>query len=225
MSTPDGPHVPYGGHLAQAVALAGPEVGADLAAYVSRLRHLDPASVLRLVVRGDALGVFARPPFEVLAFRAFPVAAGTARTDLTAAAAELAVDNARLRLPAPVPAPAWAAVLPPREGWVPLGSLPVAEVVVAVKAGVDAFRAEAAAVPESRRTPAVLEVIARGIWSRDLLAPVTLGAAHAALKLGLLAPRQGGVILARANGPWLRLEGRHGVIFQRRPGAPAINVL
>jgi hypothetical protein len=201
------------------VAVADLEVAADLTAYAARLVRLDPAAVLRVVVRGGALGVFARPPFDVLAFRAFPVAPGTPHLDRTVTAAGLRVQGLVVVLSSAGATPTWTGVLPPRSGWSLLGTESVTEVVTAVRDGVAAFRARWDVLTEADRTPAVLTRVADEVWAERVLGPVTLRSAHAALRLGLLAPRLGGDVIARGSGPWLGLEGRHGIVFTRRADA------
>jgi hypothetical protein len=201
------------------VVAADDAVAADLSAYAARLVRLDPAAVLRVVVRGGALGVFARPPFGVLAFRGFPLASGGGGIDRTVIAAGLRVQGSVVVLPASGSAPAWTGVLPPRSGWSLLGTRPVLEVVTAVRDGVLAFRNRGDALAPADRTPAVLARVADEVWAERVVGPVTLRAAHAALRLGFLSPRLGGDVVARGCGPWLRLEGRHGVVFTRRDDA------
>ena len=194
-------------------------VAADLSAYAARLVRLDPAAVLRVVVRSGALGVFALPPFGVLAFRGFPLASGGRGLDRTVIAAGLRVHRSVVVLAAAGAAPAWTGVLPPRSGWSLLATRPVPEVVTAVREGVAAFRDRGDALAPADRTPAVLARVADEVWAERVLGPVTLRAAHAALRLGFLSPRLGGDVVARSCGPWLRLEGRHGVVFTRREDA------
>ena len=201
------------------MSLADHEVAADLRAYAALLRRLDPAADLRVVVRGGALGLFARPPFDVLAFRAFPLAASGVALDRTVTAGGLGVEGTTVVLPPAGRAPSWTGVLPPRSGWSLLGTRPVSEITTAVRDGVAVFKARSEALTAADRTPAVLARIADEVWAERVLGPVTLRAAHAALRLGLLAPRMGGDTIARCNGPWLRLEGRHGVVFTRREDA------
>ena len=201
------------------IVAADDAIAADLSAYAARLVRLDPAAVLRVVVRGGALGVFAQPPFGVLAFRGFPLASGGGGIDRTVTATAVRVQGSVVVLPASGSALAWTGVLPPRSGWSLLGTRPVAEVVSAVREGVAAFRHRGDALALGDRTPAVLARVADEVWAERVLGPVTLRAAHAALRLGFLAPRLGGDVVARSCGPWLRLEGRHGVVFTRRADA------
>ena len=208
-----------GSAQSRSVPTADPEVAADLAAYAARLVHLDPSAIVRVVVRGGALGIFARPPFDVLAFRAFPLSPGTAALDCIVTAAELRADGNHVVLPLSGAQLTWTGVLPPRMGWSLIGARPVAEVVTAVRDGVAAFRVRTEALSPPDRTPAVLARVADEVWAESVLGPVALRAAHAALRLGLLAPRRGGDAVARGSGPWLRLEGRHGVVFTRRADA------
>lgn len=205
------------------VTLAAPEVAAELTSYLARLRRLDDACVLRLVVRGSALGVFACPPMQVIAFRAFPLADGGGQVlDVTVRADQIRTQGAGLVVPSVVPTPAWAGVLPPRSGWAELGELPAEDVLEAVRAGVAAFTERSAGVPDAHRSTAVTQRIAEEIWAARLIGDLPLRAAHAASVLGLLSPRKGGNLAVRGAAGWLRLEGHHGVVFLRRPGAPGI---
>ncbi len=201
--------------------LATPETADDLTAYVGQLSRLDPRAVLRLTARASALGIFARPPFEVLVFRAFPLA-GPTELDVTVPCAGFAVDADVVSLPPPVSTPPWAGVLPPRGGWTELARASTEDVVEQVRAGTDEFKAGAEALGAAERTPAVLDRVAAEVWAREALGPVTLRSAHAAVRLGFLIP--GDEVVVRATGPWLRLEGRHGLVFSRRQGAAALRL-
>jgi hypothetical protein len=199
--------------------LATPETAHDLTAYVGQLSRLDPRAVLRLTARASALGIFARPPFEVLVFRAFPLAQPS-ELDVTVPCAGFAVDAEVVAPPTPVPTPPWAGVLPPRGGWAELARATTEDVVGRVHAGTVDFKARTEALGAAERTPAVLDRVAAEVWAREVLGPVTLRSAHAAVRLGFLTP--GDEVVVRAAGPWLRLDGRHGLVFSRREGAAAL---
>jgi hypothetical protein len=203
------------------IRLATPETAPELTAYVGQLSRLDPRAVLRLTASASALGVFARPPFEVLVFRAFPLA-GPTELDVTVPCTGFAVDADVVKPPPPVPTPPWAGVLPPRGGWTELARATTEDVVEQVRAGTDDFKARTEALAAAERAPAVLDRVAAEVWAQKALGPVTLRSAHAAVRLGFLT--QGDEVVVRAAGPWLRLEGRHGLVFSRRPGAAALRL-
>lgn len=63
---------------APALALAGADEAADLGGYLTRLLRFDKAAAVRMVVSGSAVGVYGRPPFDVLTLRTVALAGGGA---------------------------------------------------------------------------------------------------------------------------------------------------
>jgi hypothetical protein len=180
---------------------------------------------VRLRSHGTVLGAFASPPFGVMAMRAVSLAAH-ADVDAAVPAATLARclsgGGLEVSLPADVPAPAWAGLLPPRAGWRPVAEVPAEPVRRAVAEGVREFREAVGALPEDRRTDrALLDRLAASTWERPVVAGVPLRAAHAAAALGFLAGERVSVLAA---GPWLRLDGGNGTTFVRRAGAPSLRL-
>ncbi|WP_434582177.1 hypothetical protein [Carbonactinospora thermoautotrophica] len=171
---------------------------ADLESYLGRLLQYDQHAVVRMQAAGRVLGVFGRPPFEVLSLRAVALAED-AHLDVTVSAGELleSVDGSAdvVTVPPPVTGPGWRAVLD----------------------GVREFRARAEALPADQRTRATYDAIATEIWSRPVVAGIPLRAAHAAHSLGFL--RAGAAVAAYATPTWWRLDGSYGTVSMRRtPG-------
>ncbi len=216
---------------------------ADLAAFLGRLVRWDKAAVVRLRAGsvpdgGSAVAVFGRPPFgEVLAVRTYPLAEPLT-LDATVPAGPLldAVDasDGVTTVPPGVTGPAWAGVLPPRDGWLRTAELDAGRLRTAAAAVVGEFRARTEALAPRERTRAVLDALADEVWSRRLAGTrLPLRAVHAAHALGFLRPVRavvtagspgppGGedppVLLAR--GPWLRLRTPYGsVAVRERTGA------
>jgi hypothetical protein len=133
-----------------------------------------------------------------------------------------AAADGQVQLPAAVPGPAWAGLLPPRAGWSELATVPAAAVHDAVRVGVDAFKRRVDLLAEGERTQPALEAVAREIWSRPVVAGVPLRAAHAAELTGLL-PREGEVVVYE-SGPWLRLACPGGSVALRRDGGAGLGL-
>jgi hypothetical protein len=190
-----------------------------LASYLDRLLHLDDRAAVRLQARGQVLGVWSGPPFEVVALR--PAAlADTADVDVTVSARRLRdrlgdvvpdASGAWIELPPPVPGPSWVGLLPPRSGWQERGRTSVAQVRNAVESAVHFFRARSEGVTDRTR----LDAIAADVWQRAVLAEVPVRAAHAAEALAMLGPSDGEVVAHEAAG-WLRLQVPGGSVACRR---------
>jgi hypothetical protein len=203
--------------------------GADelggLRAYLGRLVGLDGRACVRLQGRGVVLGVWGGPPFDVVTLR--PVALAeplAAALDVTVSARRMldhltGDEPAERTLPAPVPGPPWAGLLPPRAGWTTEASAPAGVVQDAVRGAVEAFRRRVEALAEPDRSQAALAELARQIWAAPVLGPVPMRAAHAAELTGLLGRLDD--VTALAAGPWLRLACPGGSVAVRRdsPGA------
>ncbi|HEY5186674.1 MAG TPA: hypothetical protein VIM19_17615 [Actinomycetes bacterium] len=198
-----------------ALLLAGAEETAGLSAYLERLVALDDRAAVRLQAGGTVLGVWGGPPMDVVTLR--PVAlAEQARVDVTVSAQRLLerlADDRPVELPAAVPGPGWAGLLPPRTGWTAVATVPAAVVDDAVRAGVEAFQRRVRLLSEAERTRARLDAVAEEVWGQPVLADVPLRAAHAADKVRLLH-RDGEVTAYRAGG-WLRLACPGGSVAVR----------
>lgn len=216
--------------------------GADdeLAAYLGRLLRWDKAAVVRLrSAAGEAaLGVFGHPPFGgVLAVKSLALTSGGVAdaVDATVSAGQLldavvqqAEEGGEFVLPGTVTGPAWAGLLPPRQGWQREALLDAAAVRQAAAVMVAEFRSRTEALLPEQRTRAELDALAEELWSRplaaetagasgDAAAGVTLRIVHAAHALGFLrSAGRGDEVAVLIAGPWVRLRTAHGSVAARR---------
>jgi hypothetical protein len=205
--------------------LAGAHEAADLGGYLTRLLRFDKAAAVRVVASGSAVGVYGRPPFDVLTLRTVALdPAGNSGedatdVDITVSAGDLLhaiADDGTLALPRPLAgATAWTGFLPPRVGWQTVGELPVAEVETAALAGIAEFKARAEAIEDRERTRAAVDRIAAEIWDRPLTFGLSVRAAHAARAMAFLGQAQSEVAVVRSAGRWLRLDAPFGTVVLR----------
>jgi hypothetical protein len=191
--------------------------------YLTRLLALDARASVRLQGSGLVLGVWGGPPLDVVTLRPVALAAAVAPLDATVSATRLlerfdvadegAPPPAAVEVPASVPGPTWAGLLPPRSGWQALATVPAGAVYDAVRVGIDAFARRVELVPVDDRSRGRLDAAAAEVWHRPVVAGVPLRAAHAAELVGLLG-REGDVT-AYASGPWLRLSCPGGSVALR----------
>ncbi|WP_194908379.1 hypothetical protein [Catenulispora rubra] len=217
---------------ASALLLAGADEAADLGGYLTRLLRFDKAAAVRVVASGSAIGVYGRPPFDVLTLRTVALGPGgpaseadqdladlAAEVDVTVSAGDLLhaiADDGSLALPRPLAgATAWTGFLPPRAGWQTVGELPVAEVETAALAGIADFKAQAEAIPDQRRTRAAVDRIAAEIWDQPLTFGLPVRAAHAARAMAFLGQAQSASAVVRTAGRWLRLDAPFGTVVVR----------
>ncbi|MEX1078846.1 MAG: hypothetical protein WED09_07040 [Homoserinimonas sp.] len=115
-------------------------------------------------------------------------------------------------LPIEVNTATWAAISPPRGGWLQLDPTEPRMLETAAKAGVDEIKE---AVPEEIGEQ-VLRRVRSEVWSRPIptLEHVPAGAAFAAMTLGFLATDDSVAIYE--TGPWTRLTSLGGHILVRR---------
>jgi len=210
------------------LAPAGAHEALGLASYLRRLTALDSRAAVRIQARGAVAGVFAGPPFEVVALR--PVAlAAPLEVDATVSAQRLLerLDEVSpgdaVTLPPPVVGPAWAGLLPPRTGWSPAGEVATVAVAAAVRSGIVSFREKAERLPEAERTVDRLDAMAREVWRTPVVGSVPLRAAHAAEALGLLGRE--GEVAASVSGAWRRLRCSGGSVAVRDLDVPGLALL
>ncbi|HSA51904.1 MAG TPA: hypothetical protein VLH10_17590 [Yinghuangia sp.] len=226
------------------LSLADASAAADLAGYLVRLLRYDRAAVVHLRADGPVLGTFGRVPFGggtsgVIALRTSELAEPL-RLDTTVSAGRLLdaltsghgepADGSQtvpVQVPPAVTGPPWTAMLPPRTGWAPLATLPIAGLVREVAEAVGRFRAQTEALSAEERTRAVLDRIAESVWSKTLSATpgahLPLRAAHAAASLGFLGSVDAGTdATVLAVGGWLRLDAPYGSVSVRRTGGPGL---
>lgn len=198
--------------------LVGPDEAADLGAYLERLLRFDKAAAVRVVAADSAVGVYGRPPFEVLTLRTLRLTT-PATFDVTLSAGQLLDgigSDGTVQVPAPlVGATKWTGFLPPRAGWSPVGTSTVSVVSTAALKGIGEFKERAEAIPDSERTRAAVDAIAADIWDRPLDHGLPLRAAHAARAMAFLGPTQAAEVGVSASGRWLRLDAPFGIVVLR----------
>ncbi len=217
--------------------LAGADEWAGLRAYLVRLVGLDDRGAVRVQGAATVLGVWGGPPLDVVTLRPVALAGPLAEPlDATVSAQRLlerldavapegaprdappeVSEPVPVELPAAVPGPAWAGLLPPRGGWRQLAAVPAASVHDAVRMGVESFRRRVDLLPVDARPRAALEAVAAEIWARPVVAGVPLRAAHAAELTGLLSRE--GEVRALESGPWVRLACPGGSVALRPDGS------
>lgn len=210
------------------IRLGAPESRA-LAAFCRRQVQWDAQAQGRVVTAPGALGVFTRPPLDVLVFAAVPTAEPVGEADSLdavvslAALADLLADAGGQELHLehlPVQGVRLAAPprlddLPPRDGWqVPITGL-AGDQVPRVDEATREFEGRAAGLP-----PRGQEEVADEIWSRSGFGGLPLRALHAARQLGMLA-NDSARISAASNGPWKRLSTPRGQVFVHATGSSA----
>ena len=197
------------------VTLSLPEhEGRLLSAHLDRLAAWDPAGHVRIVARGQALGVYGAPPMRVISFVALPLRDPvvdevdvSARIDDVRSGLEATAATTEMHLPAPAIGSPGLAVLPPSEGW----QLPIHGVSGDIVPGVDAAVAEF-----RRRAPSVVDpsVLAEQIWERGSFGGLPLRVLHAARRLGFLTDDASRVTACTMTG-WKRLTTVRGQVFVR----------
>jgi hypothetical protein len=188
-----------------------------------------PDAVARVVTAGQALGVFTRPPMDVLVFAAVPtmepVLPGDAFDGVTSLAAfaatvsdacDAGLDLTALprRSPHPADLPRLDD-LPPRDGWqLPITGL-AGDQLPTVEEATREFEGRAQGLP-----PRAQEQVAEEIWARPAFGGLPMRALHAARQLGMLG-NDSSRISAATNGPWKRLSTARGQVFVHAAGPAA----
>jgi hypothetical protein len=201
------------------------ELLTDLAPVLRRAVTLDPKSLARLRLTGEAAMVLVRLPFGVLVSRT--VRTGGVRpdpVDVTVSAAEaLAWLDGDGAVPQRHDA-AWRTGLPPVSGWRRLETVPDAVVRNLVRTGALALKDAAAregvpgAQPRAEVADALLDSVVLTVQDDDgRTAEVTLRALSALTRMGFL-PR-GGHVYVDTVGRWVRVVGEYGTVYLERPGS------
>ncbi len=115
-------------------------------------------------------------------------------------------------LPMQVNTVTWAAISPPRGGWLPLGDFPTSPLDAVARAGIDEV---ATAIPEGTGEQIVHRVRSE-VWGRPIegLEYVPAGAAFAAVSLGFLGGHE--PVRIYETGPWTRLTTHRGHVLVKR---------
>ncbi|HEV2638300.1 MAG TPA: hypothetical protein VGX23_24355 [Actinocrinis sp.] len=222
------------GTLDSAVDFATAGDRCALGAYLARLLHFDKTAAVRFVGVGAVAAAYGGPPFggvNVLSVRTIALAPGSAPFDTTVSAGQLldavSKDSGPFRLPAALlGGPAWAGLLPPRTGWIPIRQVPVNELAAGVAEGNAEFRFRA--LGHGAAADGSFTALAEDIWSRDVTMGLNYGAgsrglslraAHAAQMLGFLGPEPlvdyTGQARIALNHRWLRLDAPFGTVIER----------
>ena len=201
----------------------------DLATFVGRARTLDPEGAVRLQAVGEVLAVWVCVlPGQgilrtglVLGLRTMRLA-GEHQLDVTVPLGALTDRFARrastgdpgtaLPVPPGEVAPPWAAVSPPRGGWEPAGTIPVATLRQAAQDGI----AEVAQGAPEGSGAAAVEALRHRVWGRPVGLGVPAGTALAVHALGF-APsgRSGDAATVHRAGPWVRRSLPAGHVLAR----------
>ncbi|WP_209561228.1 hypothetical protein [Frigoribacterium sp. PvP032] len=205
----------------------------DLATFLGRAGRVEDGSV-RLVAGSGVLAVYAAVFYPLGLLDSSPTVLGLRTFQLDDAPEFDAVVPVRslkerlvrlqndvvdptapvtVTLPIEVATVTWAAISPPRGGWVPQGAADAQALDAAATAGIDEI---ASALPENAGEQIVHRVRSE-VWSRpvDGVESVPAGAAFAALSLGFLG--EGEAVSLYETGAWTRLTtGRGHVLVKRR---------
>jgi len=117
-----------------------------------------------------------------------------------------------VRLPLEVNSVSWAAISPPRGGWLSLDTTSATVLDAVARAGIDAV---AEAIPTGTGEQIVHKVRSE-IWGRPITGfdHIPSGAAFAALSLGFLGEDDS--VAVYESGPWTRLTTRRGHVLVKR---------
>ncbi|MEV8253676.1 hypothetical protein AB0O95_06875 [Rhodoglobus sp. NPDC076762] len=205
----------------------------DLQVFLGRAARVDEGSV-RLIGGAGVLAVYVsvlhpaglldQSP-TVLGLRTFalasqddfdavvPVRSLLARIDgAVEASAESPNEPVAVSLPMSVNTVTWAAITPPRGGWVALDSVPCAVLAEAARAGIDEV---AEAIPAGTGE-AIVHKVRTEVWGRPLDDPDYLpaGAGFAAVSLGFLGDEEAASVYE--SGAWTRVTTKRGHVLVKR---------
>jgi hypothetical protein len=206
----------------------------DLQVYLSRASRIEEGSV-RLIAGGGILAVYVAVIYPaglldevptVLGLRTFaltettgvdavvPIRSLLERVNRLDAGMTQAAAPVTMTVPMGVNTVTWAAISPPKGGWIPRQSSTAGVLNAVARAGI----AEVAeAVPAGTGAQLVQKVRAE-VWGRDIegLADVAAGGAFAALSLGFLSDDEADEVRIFDSGPWTRLTSPRGHVLIKR---------
>jgi hypothetical protein len=206
----------------------------DLQVYLSRAARIEEGSV-RLIAGSGVLAVYVAVFYPiglldeiptVLGLRTFsigaqdsldsvvPVRSLLERVNKLVDAVEDESAPVAMRAPAGVNTVTWAAISPPRGGWVVQQATAVGVLDGVARAGIDEV---ASAVPTGTGQQIVQRVRAE-IWGREIpdLEHVPAGGAFAAVALGFLSESPTDEVRVFETGPWTRLTTPRGHVLIKR---------
>lgn len=206
----------------------------DLQVFLGRAARVDEGSV-RLIGGAGVLAVYVsvlhpaglldQSP-TVLGLRTFalaskdefdavvPVRSLLARIESAAEeSADTVGEPVAVRLPMSVNTVTWAAITPPRGGWVAIDSVPSAVLEEAARAGIDEV---AEAIPAGTGE-ALVHKVRTEVWGRPLDEPdyIPAGAGFAAVSLGFLGDDEEAASIYE-SGAWTRLTTKRGHVLVKR---------
>jgi hypothetical protein len=206
----------------------------DLQVYLSRATRIEEGSV-RLIAGGGILAVYVAVIYPVglldevptvLGLRTFaltetdavdavvPIRSLLERVNRLDADMRIAAAPVTITVPMGVNTVTWAAISPPKGGWIPRPSTTMGTLDQVARSGI----AEVAdAVPTGTGAQLVQKVRAE-VWGRDIegLEDVAAGGAFAALSLGFLAEDEAEEVRIFESGPWTRLTSPRGHVLIKR---------
>jgi hypothetical protein len=218
--------------LADALALA------DLMTFLGRAARVEDGSV-RLTAIGGVLAVYSAVLYPsglldetptVLGLRTFELTRGeefdtvvpiaSLMTRLDRLAAEQGIPGYDFQAPVTVSLPigvntvTWAAISPPRGGWIPAGGIFASALLRVTRTGIEEI---ARAVP-SGVGEQIVHAVRSQVWGREIpnLEHVPAGAGFAALSLGFLPEGSDETVTVFETGPWTRLSTKRGEVLVKR---------
>ncbi|YAL84241.1 hypothetical protein ACMYYO_05370 [Dermacoccaceae bacterium W4C1] len=206
--------------------LADPQTRADLATFVGRARKMDPEGAIRLQATGTVLAVWVgalkgrgiQGDGTVLGLRVLPLAQAGDLDEvvpLAAVADRLARPGESLELPVPPTRvrTSWAAVSPPRAGWMPVGQVPMDLLVRTAAEGI----AQIADGTPPNAGSAAVESLRQRVWGRPMVSGggadgLPAGVAFGGHALGFLSGQHADVFV---SGRWFRVTTAGGHLLVR----------
>jgi hypothetical protein len=220
--------------MSQALTLVDGLALRDLQVYLSRASRIEEGSV-RLIAGGGILAVYVAVIYPVglldevptvLGLRTFalvntesvdvvvPIRSLLERVNRLDAEMTIAAAPVTMTVPMGVNTVTWAAISPPKGGWVPRAGTTMGFLNQIARAGI----AEVAeAVPTGTGAQLVQKVRAE-VWGREIpgLEDVAAGGAFAALSLGFLSDNESEEVRIFESGPWTRLTSPRGHVLIKR---------
>lgn len=202
----------------------GPAQRAAATTFAGRIAQLDPAAVIRLTADGDAVDLWAKAGFGVVARQR--VCGAIDPDPLTAYAtnlvAGLAVSTASRIDVGTDAADQWFGQLPPTRGWTSIGDLPgpriaelLAEALPLAQDAVEFERAdELRAKTKATVPPAVLDRALATVDTPTGTVPISMRMLFALSGMGFAD--QGTAVGVSVTATWLRLETPGGSVARRR---------
>lgn len=209
------------------ITLQDAHAAADLRVFLSRARLIDDTAV-RLIAGRGVLAVYAAVLHPrglldtsptILGLRTFAEASGAAFDRVVAPAAiadrlamlDAADDAPSFPLPAADVRTSWSGIAPPREGWLPIGTVSSLALELVARDGAGEV---ARAVPDNTGD-LIVQKVRSEVWSRPLPdhEAVPSGVAFAAASLGFLVGEE--EVPLYSSGGWVRASARRGHVLAR----------